>query len=85
MCNLSHLREAVAALREMGVRVAITSTVHGADLLVSGAFEDDSGFFARVAKYTFERPTEDATIVVPKQVGVVETEPGDEVRHVGGA
>ena len=65
--------------------VASHSSLGQVYLEKSGAFEDDSGFFSRVAKYTFERPTEDATIVVPKQVGVVETEPGDEVRTVGGA
>ena len=52
-----------------GVSVATTSTTTGADLLVSGVSPQDKT--AEVRKYQFVRPTPDATMLQPVQLGEV--------------
>lgn len=81
------------------VRVGITSTVYGADLLVAlqreaprpagaspgAANEITADTMTDVVKYVLERPSDDATTLVPRRVGVVETASGGGIPNLGGA
>ena len=65
-----------------GVRVATTSTTTGANLLVSGVPNADKS--AKVLKFDFVRPTEDASTVIAKKLGEVYQASGSAALLVGG-
>jgi FtsP/CotA-like multicopper oxidase with cupredoxin domain len=66
-----------------GVRVATTSDVHGATLLVSGRLVDD-GYRTAVRKYDLVRRSSSATTLEPVLLGEVESLPGALVPAMGG-
>ncbi len=57
---------------KVGVTVATSSTVYGADLLVAGMTPGGQ----EVRKYTLERPAPDANTVAPKQIANLPVTPG---------
>jgi hypothetical protein len=63
-----------------GVSVATTSTTTGADLLVSGGTQGH----ARIAKFRFVRPTQDATTILAQPLGEVSTAPSAALSILGG-
>jgi FtsP/CotA-like multicopper oxidase with cupredoxin domain len=65
-----------------GVRVATTSTVHGADVLVSG--RDAAGAGVRVRKYGMERAAKTASTLSPKLLAEVESSQGTAPSWLGG-
>ena len=65
-----------------GVRVATTSTVTGADLLVSGISPDDRS--VKVVKYDLVRPDAHAAKVSPVQLAEVSSATGSEPNMLGG-
>lgn len=65
-----------------GVRVATTSTVDGADVLVSGL--DAPGHRVRVSKYAMERASESATTLSPRLLAALESSPGTVPSALGG-
>ena len=65
-----------------GVRVAMTSTERGADVLASGL--DAAGENARVRKFGMERADKTAKTLTPKLVAEVESSPGTVASWVGG-
>ena len=65
-----------------GVRVATTSTVQGADLLVSGL--DAAGSGVRVRKYGFERTSPKASTLSPKLLNEMGSSPGTAPSWLGG-
>jgi hypothetical protein len=65
-----------------GVRVATTSEVYGANLLVSGL--EATGARAIVRKYRLVRPTPSAMTLAPELLDEVETLPGTTVSGLGG-
>jgi len=65
-----------------GVRVATTSTVYGADLLVSGLSAD--GTLAEVRIYSLSRANKTATTLTPTLLRLVASIPGSRLASVGG-
>ncbi len=57
---------------DSGVNVATTSTTIGADLLVSGVAEGESG--AQVRKFQLVRPSPDAPMLDAKQISQIASE-----------
>jgi hypothetical protein len=68
---------------QSGVRVATTSTVQGADLLVSGL--DGSGARARVRKYALERASQTATTLAPRLLDEIDAPPATSASWLGGS
>jgi FtsP/CotA-like multicopper oxidase with cupredoxin domain len=66
-----------------GVRVAATSTVHGADLLVSG-LDGKAGGGARVRKYGLARASDGARTMAPKLLGEIAAPRGGVPSALGG-
>jgi hypothetical protein len=65
-----------------GVRVATTSTVTGADVLVSGLSADGSS--SEVRRYALSRAKSTATTLTPTLLGRVVSMPGSRVVSLGG-
>ena len=66
-----------------GVRVATTSTVYGADVLVRGA--DAAGKSTRVRRYGMERTSSTARTLSPKLLAELATMPGAAPSGLGGS
>jgi hypothetical protein len=67
---------------QAGVNVATTSTIIGADILVSGVAQQNRA--AQVRKYQLLRPSAEARTMEAKQVGQVSSAAGSNPKVVGG-